>query len=325
MSSESGEPPLVERKWLRTDSSVISSSDRPSKKLRTTKTIPDLKGNDWVNQICHGTDQQDGMNLLTESQVAHAPANSSSYMGKIYPEVNSLSERPHTLLKEYRPPNGSGSFGGNPSTSITSSLQLSALRSMKIGRRALEKHLLLSTRARQRGKLGMQPTGQRHGDGPQRQSSSLSLTEEKSWIDTRHTSRSSLTPDNHTRIRESLPTTLPSGISLEGDRHHYSPNATNSPTYIQPSSYLTESNSPPPTPPPRHVEASLLRHQKESRPATNTTPTQAAHTARVSTNTFARNVEEITLKMNTTHQSKDEGLQPKYRRYNLWGADNQSP
>ncbi len=232
MTSESTKPLLLEKKRSQTELSVISSSDQPSKKMRRTETTPDLKDNGWVNQICCGMDQQDGVDLLTKLRAAHALANSSSFMGKIFPGVNSLSEQPNTPPKEYRPPNGSGSFEENPSTLITSSLQLSALRLMRIRRRSLERHLLLSTRVKRRGKSGVQPTGQRLGDGPQRQSSLLFLIEGKSWSNTRCTSRLNLTPDNHTRTKESSPMTLPSEISLAEDKCSYSPTMINSPTYI---------------------------------------------------------------------------------------------
>ena len=277
MSSESTKPLLLGKKRSQTGLSVISSSDQPSKKMRRTETIPDLKDNGWVNQICHGMDRQNKVDLSTKLQAAHALANSSSYMGKIFPGVNSSSERPTTPPKEYRPPNGSGSFEENPSTSITSS--------------------------------------------------SLSLIDGKSWNNTRHTSRLNLTPDNHTPTKESLPTTLPSEILLAEDKRLYSPNVINSPTYIQPSSYLTELNSPPPTPHPCHVEPSLLRRQKDQlKLATNTTLTRAVPTTLASTGTSAKNAEENIHKTTvTTHKRDDEGLQPNYRQYNLWGTDNQKP
>ncbi len=160
----------------------------------------------------------------------------------------------------------------------------------------------------------MQPTGQRLGDRPQRQSSLLSLIEGKSWNNTRHTSRLNLMPDNHTRTKESSPTTLLSEISLAEDKRLYSPTVINSLTYIQPSSYLTESNSPPPMPHSRHIEPSLLRRQKaQPKLATNTTLTRAVSTTLVSTGTSAKNVEENIHKMTvTTHKRDDEGLQPKY-------------
>jgi len=331
MNSKNAKPLLTERKRSRTELSVISSNDQPSKKIRMMETIPDLNDNGWVSQTCHGMDQQDGEDLLTELQAAHVLASSLNYMGKIFPAASSSSVQHPTPPRESRPPNGSGSFKENPSTSTTSSLQLSALRSMRIGRRTLERHLLLSAQAKRRGRSGVQPTGQRHGDGPQRQSFSLSPIEGKSWNNIKHTSRSNLMPDNSTLIKESSPTTLPSGISLGEDKRLYSPSVTNSPTYIQPSSCPTESSSPPPTlrppiPHPRLVEPSLLRDQKGlPKCAINTTLTQGVPTTLVSTGTSAKSVEEITSKTNTTHRSNEEGLQPKYHRYNLWGADNQKP
>ena len=293
--------------------------------------VPDLNDNGWVSQICCGMDQQDGGDLSTELRAARVLASSSSCMEKIFPGASSSSKQHPTPPREFRPPNGSRSFKENPSTLTTSSLQLSTLRSMKIGRHALERHLLLSAQAKRKGRSGVQPTGQRHGDGPQRQSSSLSPIEGKSWSSIKHTSRSSLTPDNFTLIKESSPTTLPSGISLGEDKCPYSPSATNSPTYIQPLSCPMELSSPPltlrpPTPRPRLVEPSSLRDQRGlPRRAINTTLTRGVPTTLVSTGTSAKSVEEITPKANMTHRSNEEGLQPKYRRYNLWGADNQKP
>jgi hypothetical protein len=258
-------------------------------------------------------------------------ASSSNYVGKIFPGASSSSIQHPTPPREFRPPNGSRSFEENPSTSTTSSLQLSTLRSMRIRRRALERHLLLLAQAKHRGRSGAQLTGQRHGDGPQRQLSSLSPIEEKSWNSIKHTSRSSLTPDNSTLIKESSHTTLPSEISLGEDKCLCSPSMTDSPTYIQSSSCLTELSSPPPTlhppiPRPRHVEPSSLRDQKGlPKRAINTTLTRGVPTTLVSTGTSAKSAEEITPKVNTTHRSNEEGLQPKYRRYNLWGANNQKP
>ena len=53
--------------------------------------------------------------------------------------------------------------------------------------------------------------------------------------------------------------------------------------------------------------------------------TRAETTTCVNTNTSVRNVVEITPRTNTTHRSSEEGLQAKYWRYNLLGADNQKP
>jgi len=58
--------------------------------------------------------QQGEVNLSIESSAAPAPASFSNYMEKTSPRANSLFEQPHTLPKEFRPPNGSGSFGENP-------------------------------------------------------------------------------------------------------------------------------------------------------------------------------------------------------------------
>jgi hypothetical protein len=233
---------------------------------------------------------------------ARALATSSNYMAKTSLGVNSLSAQPPIPPKVYRPPNGSGYSGENRLTSTISSLQSSALRSMKIGRRALERHILHSVRAKQSERSKAQLIGPQPGDTPQRPSSSLSLIDGKSSTNIRNTYRSNLTLDNPTPTKESSPTTSPSEISLVKDKLLYSPTEKSSLTYTQQSSYQTELNSHPPIPPAPRVEPLPFDRQNQSKPATNTILTRAALTARISTNTSAKNVEEIIPNMSaTTH------------------------
>ncbi len=84
-------------------------------------------------------------------------------------------------------------------------------------------------------------------------------------------------------------------------------------------------SSHPPTPPTLRIKQCPFELQRASKLVTSSTPTRAATTTCVNTNTSVRNVEEITPRTNTTHRSSDEGLQPKYWQYNLWRADNQKP
>jgi len=313
------------RKTSQTELSAISPNDQLFKRVRKTEIVPDPNGNVWDSQTCHGMGRQEEADSLIIPSVAHAHATSSNYMARTSRRANSLYAQPPIPPKVYRPPNGSGYSGESRLTSTISSLQSSALRSMKIGRRTLEKHILLSVQAKQREKSETQLIGPQPGDVPQRPSSSLSLIDGKNWTNTRNTHRSSSTHSNPTPTKESSPMTLLSETLWEEDKLHCLPTEKSSPTYIQPSTSQTELNSRLPIPPTPHVEPFLSERQKESRPATNTTPTRAALTARVSTNTSARNAEGIIPKTSMTHRSNEEGLQPKYRRYNLWGADNQKP
>ena len=129
------------RKQSPTGLSVISPNDQSPRKMQRTG-MPDLSDRDWGNQTCHGLVQQEEMDSPIMSSVAHAHVSSSNYMAKTSPGPNSLSAPPSILPKVFRPPNGSGYSGEKLSTSTISSLQSSALRSMKIGRHALEKHIL---------------------------------------------------------------------------------------------------------------------------------------------------------------------------------------
>jgi len=77
-------------------------------------------------------------------------------------------------------------------------------------------------------------------------------------------------------------------------------------------------------PPRSGAQPLVLKHQEAPRHATNSTLTPAVPTVLANTNTSAKGVEVNTPKMNATiHRENEDGLQPKYCRYNLWGADNQ--
>ena len=319
---ENKDNPPRKRRQTTNNSTNSFPKDRHFGERLTTNTTPDPNDNAYHNQICPGTDHRVEENLPTELLVATEPVNFSSYTGKILPVASFLSELPATPPKEYRPPNGSGFLGEKHLTSTISSLQSSALRSMKTGRLALERHISLLAQARPKEGLEMPRTGQQHGVELRRPSSSLSPTAEKNWTFTKDTYRSSSTQNNHTPIRESYHTTSQSEIMLEEDKQLCSPTPKNSPTYFPPLSYQTVSNSLPrhPTSEKQHL-AELLNPQKS---VTSSTLTQGVPIALAVTGTRARSVGGITRKTIATVQvGNEEGLQPKYRRYNLWGADHQ--
>ena len=109
---------------------------------------------------------------------------------------------------------------------------------------------------------------------------------------------------------------------LGEDKQHCSPTRTSSPIYIQPLSYQMELSSHPH--PPTSEDRHLQKRQKAQKSVTSSTLTQDVLTTLVDTDTCARSVEENTHRTSVTiHTRSEEGLQPKYRRYNLWGADHQ--
>ena len=230
------------RKQSQTELFEALLNGQPSKRIQRMKTMSDLNDNNWDSQTCLGTDQQEEGHSSLEQSVATGLVSSSSSMEKTFQGANFLSE-PHLIhLKVSRSPNGSRYSKENLSTSTISFLQSSALRSMRIGRHALERHISLSTRATRRERSKVRLTGQQHGNEPQKQLLSLSLTDGESWMNTKGTSKPNLMPSSQVPINESLPMTLQSGITSEEGRCLYSPTTKDFPTYIPPSSYQTELN-----------------------------------------------------------------------------------
>ncbi len=176
--------------------------------------------------------------------------------------ASSLYELPPTPPKEFKPPNRSGYSEGSFSTSTISFLQLSALKLMRIGRLALEKHISHSAWVTPKEKLGL--TGQQLGIKHQRRLHSLSNAKQ---------------PSTHQRII-SYNIAVRNYMSEEG-KHHYSLTKKDSLTCIPPSSYLTELNL---RPQPLVFDKPLLqKHQKVQKLATSTIPLQDAFTVCVST------------------------------------------
>jgi len=181
-----------------TSSTKSFPKDQHFQETLTTNTVPDPNDNAWYSQICPGTDGRMEEELSIKSLVAPEPVNFSNYMEKTLPEASFLSGLHATPPKEYRPPNGSGFFREKHLTSTISSLQSSALRSMKTGRLALEKHISRLAQVKPKEELGMPWIGQRHGVELRRLSSSLSPTVEKNWTFTKGTYRSNLMQNNLT-------------------------------------------------------------------------------------------------------------------------------
>ena len=300
-------------------SSTSFPKDQQRKETLTTDAFQNLSDNDWHSQICLGIDQREQKNLSTNLSVATEPVSSLKCTEKTLHEASFSSALPTTLQKESRPPNGSGFFEGSHSTSTISSLQSSTLKSMRTGRLALERHISLLARAKPRERSETLQTGQQHGVEHPKPSLSLSPIAGKSSTSTKDTFKSNLTQNSHTLTQGSYPTTLQSEIMLGEDKQHCSPTRTSSPTYIiyiQPLSYQMESSSHPHLP--TYEDRHLQKRQKAQKSVTNSTLTQDVLTTLVNTDTCAKSVGETTHRTSATiHTRSEEGLQPKYRRYNL--------
>jgi len=265
------------------------SKDQPHSEILTTNMSLDQKDNDWHSQTCLGMEHNKEGDLSPSSSVVAELASSLNCMERTLHEASFSSEPPDTPPKEFRHPNGSGSFKESHSTSTISSLQLSALKLMKTGRLALEKHISHLAQARPRGKLRTQQTGRLHGDMCQKPLLSHSLTVGKNLTFINDTFKSSSTQNNPTSTNESFPMTLQSETMWEVDRQHYSPINTTSPTCIPPLSCQTASNTP------LHQLLSekqcLPERPSPQKYATSSTLTQVAPTTPVGTGMCAKNAE----------------------------------
>jgi hypothetical protein len=306
-----------------TSSTSLPKGEQPRMTWMTTSP-PIQSDNDTPKQTCLGMDCDLGENLSISSSAMHEPANSSSIMEKTYRGQSSLSERLKTLQKGSSRPSGSVSSKASPLTSTISSLQSAALRSMKIGRRALERHTSLSARARQRGKSGLTEIGSQHGKRPLEplplpshtvltSSTTISSTSSPNLI------RSKSEPTNGSSCTTSQSETT-SGVGSQ-----YSSSSVNgSPTSTRLSSSLTGSNSPP-----TWAEKELQPRQQTGDPkyATSSIHHPDAHTTPANTVTPAKDAAKKGTAVQTAQarESSEQGLQPKYLRYNLWGADQSSP
>ncbi len=321
-SHETETPQQSKRKRSLRDSSAILTNDERQQMSPTRSKSPDLVNvSDLRSQICRGLEFEEPEHTSIIRKVAPKPVSSLSSTEKTFREASSSCELLPALLRESKHPNGSVSSGENLSISTISCLQLSALQSMRTARRALERHNSLLLRMKPNERSDRVVTGRRLGDERRRPSSSLFRTAGTNSKNTLPTSKPSSMRNIQRPTNASYSTTLQLGTSLEADKPLYSPNVTVSPTFMHPLSSQMESNSSPRRP---HVAPDLEDPHPTPKYVTNTTHLLVAPTPLAATNTPAETVGETIQEVAATRcKGNESGLQPKYLRYNLWGADHQ--
>jgi len=287
-----------------------------------TSSGPDLASvNNCHSQICPGMEFEEAGRTLITQRAAPKPVNSSNSMEKTSQGANSSYGLLLVPPKESQRPNGNEFSGERFSISTISCLQLSALQSMRTARLALERHNSLLPQVKLSERSDLRVIGRRPGNERRRQSSSHSHIAGMNSKNTLPISRPSSMQNTQLPTNASYSTTLRSETTLGEDKPLYSPSATVSPIYMHPLSSQTELNSSPLQP---HVARDLGDPLLTPKSVTNTTHHLGVHTALADTNTCAEIVgETIRAAAVTRHKENESGLQPKYLRYNLWGADHQ--
>ncbi len=209
MSMDPEMPQSSRRRMSLNDSSKVLLNDQLQQTTPKKKLSLHLNDNVSDSQTCRGMDYEEPEHLSTTIKAVPERATYSSSTERTCQEASS-SYGPHPVPpKEFRPPNGSGSFVANPSISTISCLQLSTLQSMRIARRALEKHNSHLLRAKQNGKSEVRVTGWPLGNELHKPSFSPSRTEKTSLTSTPVTSKLNL------MLNIPLPTNVSSSMTLQ--------------------------------------------------------------------------------------------------------------
>jgi len=299
--------------------------DEDSSKLPTTlmtKTHAIQNGAESDRRTCPGLESFEEERQSTETLAVSGPVNSLNSTERTCHAASFSCEPLLSHQKGSPSHNGSGSSAVSPLISTISYLQLSALRSMRSGRLALEQRNLPSTQLRRSARSKARMTGLPHGAGHLKLSTSLSPTVAKNSTRTIDTYNPSLMSNSQDLTTGSLHTTSQSAtMSVEGSQP-YSPTERNFHTCTPLLSSRMELNlQDHPEKLPRRLPRRTLKH------ATNTTQFQGALTLPVDIATHAKAAEKTVTRSQPVRQNRasEVGLEPKYLRYNLWGADHQSP
>ena len=315
----------LKKRFSPTASSNYSLSGRQQRTTSTTSSRLDPNALATPSPTCPGMALSLGEEQSTTPTVMPERASSLSCTGRTSPAQSSSCGQHKMPPKESLRPNGNGFLKESRLISTLSCLQLSALRSMKIGRRALEEHNSLLVRQNQKERCAHTETGFRLGDAPPEPSPSPSLTETTSSRTTSFISKPNLTRNKSAPTKGSSSTILLSGTTSAEDKQPYSPSAIASPTSIRPSSSLMGLNSE--LTRLHDAEEGVLLLHGDKKPVTSSILSLDVPIPPASTATVAGSVERKDTDSTPALKSvcSEEDVQPKYLRYNLWGADQTLP